>query len=173
MTYEEFMMFTMQRDVYHELIYGVPALMPAPFDAHAVANDNLLYLLKDCFRFFDKKCKVRHTPYDVYLDGLNHTYQPDICVICSPHKIKKHGCVGSPDLIIEVLSESTENKDRIIKKNIYLSHGVKEYWIVNTWERCIEIWLDINTCTTYYDSDTIISPTFSLIEFDVSLVFED
>ena len=39
--------------------------------------------------------------------------------------------VGAPDLVIEVLSESTEKRDRTTKLKLYARFGVLEYWIIN------------------------------------------
>lgn len=46
-----------------------------------------------------------------------------------------------PDFIVEVLSKSTENKDRGIKKNDYQNHGVQEYWIIDPKIRTVEQYL--------------------------------
>ena len=43
-----------------------------------------------------------------------------------------------PDLVIEVLSSSTEGRDRGVKFEDYATHGVGEYWIVDTVKECVE-----------------------------------
>lgn len=55
--------------------------------------------------------------------------QPDVCVICDPGKIDKRGCLGSPDLIIEVTSPGTQARDWKDKFDLYEENGVVEYWI--------------------------------------------
>jgi Uma2 family endonuclease len=62
-------------------------------------------------------------------------------VVCNPDIIKNDGLYGAPDLVVEVLSKSTSERDRGIKKEIYEAIGVKEYWIVSTTERSIEVYL--------------------------------
>jgi Uma2 family endonuclease len=65
-------------------------------------------------------------PFDVIfasnLDdkSAKNVVQPDISVICDRGKITEKGCVGAPDLIVEVLSPSTALKDRNEKYN-YIS----------------------------------------------------
>ena len=39
------------------------------------------------------------------------------------------------DWVCEVLSPSTAQTDRVIKREIYASHGVHDYWLVNPVER--------------------------------------
>jgi len=76
-------------------------------------------------------------PVDVFLDddtleeGQTPTVvQPDVLVVCDPDKVKDDGIHGAPDFVVEVLSDSTANKDLGVKKQMYESRGVREYWIV-------------------------------------------
>lgn len=65
--------------------------------------------------------------------------QPDICVICDEKKLDDAGCIGAPDLIVEVLSDSTAKKDYNEKFNLYEENGVKEYWIANPATKSVEV----------------------------------
>jgi Uma2 family endonuclease len=60
-------------------------------------------------------------------------------VICDHSKLDDAGCLGTPDLIVEVLSESTAKKDYNEKFNLYEENGVKEYWIADPANKSIEI----------------------------------
>ena len=42
--------------------------------------------------------------------------------------------------MIEIVSPSTETTDRESKAKLYASEGVREYWIVDAAQRCIEIY---------------------------------
>ena len=64
---------------------------------------------------------------------------PDLSVVCDPGKLDDIGCKGAPDLIIEVLSPSTQCHDRLTKYNLYERAGVKEYWIVSPDERTVQV----------------------------------
>jgi len=69
----------------------------------------------------------------------------------------KH-CLGTPDMIIEILSESTRGYDKVKKFNIYLEAGVREYWIVDPIERIVNVHIfkDGNyILKPYGDTDTI------------------
>jgi len=46
-------------------------------------------------------------------------------------KLDEKGCLGSPDLIIEIVSPATVQKDMREKLSIYEKFGVKEYWIIH------------------------------------------
>ena len=67
--------------------------------------------------------------------------EPDISVICDPDKLDVHGCKGTPDLVIEILSPSTQRHDRVTKFNLYQRAGVKEYWMVNIEDKTIQVFV--------------------------------
>jgi len=77
-----------------------------------------------------KKCKVFFGSVDVYLTN-DDIVIPDITVVCDESKITHSKIVGAPDLVAEVLSPSTHERDYGYKKSLYEKHGVKEYWIVD------------------------------------------
>ncbi|WP_042346219.1 Uma2 family endonuclease, partial [Capnocytophaga canis] len=55
----------------------------------------------------------------------------DLCVICDESKLDERGCIGAPDLIIEILSPGNSKKEMKNKFELYQESGVEEYWIVN------------------------------------------
>jgi Uma2 family endonuclease len=59
--------------------------------------------------------------------------QADIFFISNARSsiVAKRGIEGAPDLMIEILSESTAARDRGVKMHIYARHGVARYWIVD------------------------------------------
>jgi Uma2 family endonuclease len=67
--------------------------------------------------------------------------QPDICVICDPSKIEERGCIGAPDLIVEIISPSTNKYDTGEKFKLYESSGVREYWIVFPREKAVKTFI--------------------------------
>jgi Uma2 family endonuclease len=83
-----------------------------------------------------KPCKAYAAPFSVRLfpveDQSDDTVvEPDITVVCDSSKLDDRGCNGAPDLVIEIVSPSSERYDRIIKFNKYREAGVREYWIVD------------------------------------------
>jgi Uma2 family endonuclease len=79
--------------------------------------------------------------------------QPDICVICDLSKLDERGCLGAPDMVIEILSLSSLRYDLGKKLNIYQSGGVIEYWVVSPKEKGITVFLLQEDGT--YDDGTV------------------
>jgi Uma2 family endonuclease len=121
-----------------ELIEGKAYDMsPAPNSRHQVISRELF---GNIWQFLKgKPCELFSAPFDVRLSEMKNpgeqdietVVQPDIVVVCDIDKIDKKGCLGAPDLVVEILSPSTGYKDETSKLALYEKHGVREYWIVN------------------------------------------
>ena len=126
-----------------ELIEGIPyAMSPAPARKHQRILGKLYLLFGNFLK--NKQCEIYPAPFDVRLNGKDEddtVVQPDISVICDRSKLNDKGCVGAPDLIIEILSPSTARKDRIKKFNQYQKAGVAEYWIVDPDTESVQVHL--------------------------------
>jgi len=66
--------------------------------------------------------------------------EPDIIVVCDSDKIQSDGCHGAPDLVIEIVSDSTRKRDYGIKVLKYRTAGVKEYWVVDPVKETVMVW---------------------------------
>nr|MBI1228958.1 Uma2 family endonuclease [Cytophagales bacterium] len=84
-----------------------------------------------------KPCKAYGAPFDVRLPlkskkhaDIDTVVQPDICVVCDSEKLDELGCIGAPDLIVEILSPGNNRKELRNKYEVYEESGVKEYWII-------------------------------------------
>ena len=134
-TYADYLTWQFQERV--ELIKGkIFKMSPAPRRVHQEIESNLHREIS--YYFKKKKCKVYPAPFDVRLikkstddKEIETVIQPDICVICDREKLDDRGCIGAPDLIVEILSPSTKNKDIKDKFELYEQNDVKEYWIVD------------------------------------------
>ena len=71
-------------------------------------------------------------PYDVRLDQHN-TFQPDLMYVSNErlHILEQLGAVGAPDVVVEILSDSTRRRDLNEKLPVYAANGVREVWIVD------------------------------------------
>ena len=74
-------------------------------------------------------------------EDVDTVVEPDISVVCDRSKLDRYGCKGAPDLIIEVLSPSTQRHDQLVKLNLYQRAGVKEYWIVDPQNSTVRVML--------------------------------
>jgi Uma2 family endonuclease len=137
-----------------ELIDGFINLMtPAPARKHQDISMQMSIIFGN-YLFIKNTCKVYSAPFDVRLpkskeetdDAKVYTVvQPDLSIICDPSKLDDKGCIGAPDLIVEILSPSTSKKDLSVKYKIYEQAGVKEYWLVSPNDENISVFVLDNT----------------------------
>lgn len=164
-----------------ELIRGKVYKMSAPKLQHQRLSSNIfgeLYI-----HFKKKPCQLFAAPIDVYLSpkGVEKAtvVQPDIIVVCDADKLNERGCNGAPDLVVEILSQSTAKKDVGIKFDLYESVGVREYWIVDPEnETVLQYFLEENTQVftptknrPYISDETITSAIFPDFVLDLTDVF--
>jgi len=138
-TYADYLTWQFQERV--ELIKGkLFKMSPSPKRKHQSCVVNLVNEIHSFLK--GHSCKVYIAPFDVPLPKeASSTYtvvQPDLCVVCDPNKLDEAGCVGAPDLIVEILSPATTKKDKTDKYDLYQESGVLEYWIVYPEEEFIE-----------------------------------
>ena len=160
-----------------ELIDGIAyAMSPAPSWEHQAISSELLWQLRSLIK--DKQCKVFTAPFDVRLnaDTLDDTVvQPDLVIICDRSKLSGTGCIGAPDMVIEILSPSTAAHDRMLKFNLYLKYGVREYWIVDPDSKTVSAHILDNGryyIASYGDSDEAPVHIFDGCTINLSDVFE-
>lgn len=130
-----------------ELIDGYPIMQASPTRAHQRAVASLVGQL---YAYLNgKKCEVYPSPFTVRLfeqeedrlEDVDTLVEPDVTVVCDPSKLDNTGCKGAPDLVMEILSPSTQRHDKLIKFNLYQRAGVREYWIVDTDSKSIQVFL--------------------------------
>ncbi|MCL1790888.1 MAG: Uma2 family endonuclease [Peptococcaceae bacterium] len=161
-----------------ELIEGAPYNMsPAPSRFHQKISSNLHRQLANFLH--DKSCEVYPAPFDVRLnaEGADDTVvQPDLVVICDRAKLDDHGCVGVPDMVVEITSPSTARHDRFIKFQMYRKAGVREFWIVDPETKTAQVFILENgqyIATMYGDTDTVPVHVLEGCEIDLQDVFAD
>ncbi len=146
-TYADYL--TWLDDKRRELINGFVHLMtPAPARKHQRISSRL-HIIIGKHLFEGKSCDVYSAPFDVRLPRSSNrddekiftVVQPDLCVVCDPSKLDERGCIGAPDLIVEILSPSTSKKDLVDKFKVYEESGVKEYWTVNPLDENINVFV--------------------------------
>ncbi len=122
-----------------ELVEGVLRRMDSPTVLHQDVLQRLWLLLYLQVQTTGRG-KVYLAPLDVLLSDHN-VVQPDILLILTESLgiIGKENVSGPPDLVVEVLSPSTNQWDRQIKRQLYAKYGVREYWLVDTEAQTVEV----------------------------------
>ena len=120
-------------DVRVELIDGVFYVISSPSVVHQQLVFTLCQKLNSFIRENGGECIAMLSPMDVHLksDDNKTMVQPDVFVVCDRKKFTKRRIEGAPDLVIEVVSESSKRKDVAVKLPKYDEAGVKEYWLVD------------------------------------------
>ncbi|MCL2088695.1 MAG: Uma2 family endonuclease [Oscillospiraceae bacterium] len=107
---------------------------------HNVAAGNIYNIFKNYLK--GKPCQT-YNDVDVFLTD-NDRVVPDVMIVCNKDIVKEDGVYGAPDLIVEVLSPGTANRDKGYKMKLYEQCGIKEYWLVDTNSCSIEVYLHTN-----------------------------
>jgi Uma2 family endonuclease len=178
-TYADYL--TWMDDVRRELIDGFIYMMSAPKRVHVEVSKNIYR----CFDYWLSQtecgCEVYYAPFSVRLpksandkdsNKIYDVVEPDICVVCDSSKLDEDGCIGAPDLVVEVLSKSTKRKDTSKKLDLYEASGVREYWTVDTKTKIVDVFLlqangFYNESESYEKGQKIPVSIFSGFEVDV------
>ena len=122
-----------------EVIKGKIFPMSAPGRTHQKIS---WYLGGTFFNHFKAQtCEAYAAPFDVRLYDLAKSIkadqdiytvvQPDLCIVCDLDKLDERGCLGAPDLIVEILLSGNAKREMKIKRELYAESGVREYWVVD------------------------------------------
>lgn len=130
-----------------ELIEGtIYDMSPAPSRIHQRLIVEISTIFNNYIKSNNGPCEVDIAPFDIFLtdddniENCKNIVQPDISVICDKNKLNDKGCIGAPDLIIEIVSPFNPSNDYIRKLSLYSSYKVREYWIVNPMDKSILIY---------------------------------
>ena len=180
-TYADYLTWSFQERV--ELLKGkIFKMSPAPSQIHQRVSFDIGLLLGNHLK--NKPCHIFAAPFDVRLVNFKQSssnnqvitvVQPDICVICNESKLDDKGCVGSPDLIVEILSSGNSKKEMNIKFDLYEENAVLEYWIVEPHQKSILIYTLQNGkyigLKPFTEDEIIKSPLFPDLNFNIKDIF--
>ncbi|MDF2984783.1 MAG: hypothetical protein K0R50_293 [Eubacterium sp.] len=167
-TYEEFLQISENSDERFEYINGEIYLQASPKAVHQQILGELFGILYNWLK--GKKCRPMLAPFDITLrrnsENIN-IVQPDLMVICDlEENINEKGYyMGVPSLMVEILSEGSLGKDSVKKLDLYMSTGVREYWIVNPFNKEVTVFL-------FENNDVLKNSTFKKEESMVSYILE-
>lgn len=180
--YNQFIALTESSDSRFELIDGEMFLLASPRYEHQFTSMKLSHLF---FKHFNKHtCHVMAAPLDITLTRNNvsekskkykHVVQPDLMILCDTNNISKGKYLGTPELVIEILSPSTRSKDMIKKSDLYMNSGIKEYWIVDLEEQQIMVYafenFELNSMKSFHIDQIISSTLYTDLSFPVKEIF--
>lgn len=191
-SYADYLLWRFEERV--ELIKGkILKMSPAPSRKHQGISSTIHILLGNYL--MQKGCVLYAAPFDVRLpisedlniskkyknkakklqDGKILTVvQPDITVVCDPDKLDERGCIGAPDLVIEILSPGNKDIELKDKFEIYQESGIKEYWIVEPDEYIIVYTLQkgkYNGSKPFTSGEKVTSTLMPELSLNVSEIF--
>ncbi len=138
-TYEDYLLFP-DDGRRHELIDGDHYMTPSPSRKHQRIALNLSSIIATYLRH-QPLGELYTAPFDVLLSDLD-VVQPDLLFVCTARAaiLTAAHVRGTPDLVVEILSETTRRTDEIIKRKLYERFGVQEYWIIDPELETIKIY---------------------------------
>lgn len=160
----------------YQLLDGVLVKEPAPGVPHQVVSANLSFLLQTFVRATGVGL-VLTSPIDLVLSREN-VLQPDIAFIARERVagvVNDRGIWAAPDLVVEILSPSTEKRDRELKREIYARHGLTELWLVDLKHQVIEVYRSTEgtlvLAQRHGPGDMVTTPTLPGLTIPVDEVF--
>ncbi len=177
-SYEEFLELNENSDERYEYIDEGIYLIPAP-DVH---HQMILGKLHSLFytRFRESTCRPFISPYEITLRRNNESINvvlPDLMVICDieKHLDERDYYIGVPHVVVEIVSEHSRQRDLVKKLDLYMSTGIKEYWIVNPLNREVSIYLfeekAITKNITFKNHETASSYYFNGLDAKLEFIF--
>jgi len=180
-SYAEFMEIYEKSTLRMELINGEIYLLSSPSIGHQEILGRLHLIFTEYFK--GKKCRVFLAPFDVHFKKKEikepDVMQPDVLVACDlENNVTENGrYMGTPTLVIEILSDSTRSKDMIDKLDTYRLSGVKEYWIIDQKQENILVYCfdnyEIDKYKIFEKGDVAKSLEFNGLSTDIDGLFSD
>ena len=182
-TYADYLLWQFSERV--ELIKGfIRKMSPAPNRRHQEVSHRINRYLDNYL--YNKPCGLYYAPFDVRLldskkskenNKIYTVVQPDLCVVCDLEKLDDKGCIGAPDLVIEILSPGNSKREMGEKFSLYEENKIKEYWIVEPTEQNIliytlqnEKYVGLKPCI---EGEIITSPLFPELDFMIDNIFKN
>ena len=161
-------------DERYELHDGELVLVASPNEPHQRASKRLT---RQMLTVEDRDLgQIYVAPFDVVLSDTD-VVQPDLLFVSQErsHIITHANIQGAPDLVVEILSPSTANRDWTYKRELYARHGVKELWIVDPDAGIVWVMLlrgdDFELVGVYSEGQSFRSSTLGGLTIDLDDVF--
>ncbi len=158
----------------YEVIEGELLMSPSPTTLHQAIILKLAILFDEYVKAHGGK--TFFAPLDVVFSSEN-IVQPDLIYISQERQgiITPANIQGAPDLLVEVISASTEGRDANVKRKLYAKYGVREYWLVSPEAKTVEITSNqdgvLETERVYPQGATARSVLLPALRLEVSSLF--
>lgn len=179
-TYADYLLWKFQEKV--ELIKGkILKMSPAPTPNHQQIATNLSYQMfpffqQGMYRFFSSPIDVRLASKKNKKGQIYTVVQPDLCVVCDLSKIDQRGCLGSPDLVVEIISPGNSKKEMRTKFELYEEAQIPEYWVIHPQERYVIVFVlekgKYKLAKPIFDDEELVSVKFPELKIPVEKIFE-
>lgn len=179
-SYEEFMEIYEKSTLRMEYINGEIYLLGSPNLGHQEILGRLHLIFNEYFKV--KKCRVFLAPFDVHFRKKDikdpDVMQPDLLLACDVkgNVNEKGKYMGTPTLVLEILSDSTRSKDMVDKLNTYMLSGIREYWIADPRQEQVIVYTfddnEIEDLTCYKRGDNAASLIFEGLSLNVNELFD-
>ena len=158
----------------YELLDGDMVMVPSPRTDHQRVSRDLGFVLWTFVKERDLG-QVFSAPFDVVLSDTD-VVQPDLLFVSNERAsiVTDENVQGAPDLVIEILSSGTADRDRTFKRSLYARHGVREYWLVDPDARRVEVLVlsegRLEPEAAYEGGDVMSSPLLDALRLNLSEV---
>jgi Uma2 family endonuclease len=130
LTPAEYLEWEEKQEFRHEYVNGQILAMSGGTFNHGEIAGNIIALLKSHLR--GRGYRVGNSDVKVQVEGSNEYIYPDVSVTCDARDKTATKFASHPCLIVEVLSPSTESRDRWEKFNLYRrSDSLQDYVLVD------------------------------------------
>jgi Uma2 family endonuclease len=165
-TYQDYLLLPEEPGYRFEVLDGMLIKEPSPSVIHQRVSRRLQRILEDYFGACDPEGEIFNAPLDVTFHDVT-VVQPDLFYVSGEQKliVKDTRIDGPPALVVEVLSPSSNRKDRLQKLRIYQEAKVRHYWLVNPEEKTLECFSlrdgDYTLVTAGMDEEVVEHPEFA------------
>lgn len=176
-TYQDYLELPEEEGFHYEILDGELIKEAAPNVVHQRVSRRLQRMLEDYFWEVDPEGEVFDAPLDVTIFETN-VVQPDLLYIAGKEKdIVEYARVdGPPTLVVEILSPSTQRKDRVKKMQLYQKVSVQHYWLVDPDNKLLECFALRDSLYTLVasgmDEDIVKHPSFAGLSVDLAALFK-
>ena len=160
-------------DTRYEYLDGYVYMMSGGSANHAAISGNIYAILKSALR--GGPCRTYNSDMKVRISEKRY-FHPDVTVSCDPRDRGTTDVIQSPRLVVEVLSPSTEARDRGRKLQCYLAcPSVEEYLLVDSRSMRIEIYRKERRKWVYeaFEADDEVELTALDVRFSIEDAYED